>query len=74
MREKRRSGARHHCFAIDRCEREVTQASGEENEQGESKVMAVKGFFVQIWWCGGLGCYFCGVERGKKSSDGMRLR
>ncbi|KAG5600994.1 hypothetical protein H5410_032364 [Solanum commersonii] len=31
----------HHCLAVE-CEREVTLASGEENEVGEGAVMAVK--------------------------------
>ncbi|KAG5570502.1 hypothetical protein H5410_060268 [Solanum commersonii] len=58
-------GARHHCFAVE-CEREATLASGEENEVGEGAIMAVKRFFGQIWWCGGLGCCFCGGWRRKE--------
>ncbi|KAG5624392.1 hypothetical protein H5410_009610 [Solanum commersonii] len=47
-------------------EREVTLASGEENEVGEGAVMAVKRFFGRIWWCGVLGCCFCGDWRRKE--------
>lgn len=58
-------GACHQCIAV-KCEREATLTSGEENELGEGAVMAVKRFFGQIWWCGGLGCCFCGGWRRKE--------
>ncbi|KAG5607328.1 hypothetical protein H5410_028820 [Solanum commersonii] len=58
-------GACRRLFMIE-CEKEATLASGEENEVGEGAVMAVKRFFSQFWWCGGLGCCFCGGWRRKE--------